>query len=50
MWSVGEGWSRVQAEQKLAVAPQEEESIRDGEAYSRGFSGLAWARLPPASL
>lgn len=49
MWGVGEG-CRVWAEQKTAVAPQEEESIRDGEAYSRGFSGLAWALLPPVLL
>lgn len=34
VWSVGEGWSRVWAEQKTTVAPQEEESIRDEEAYS----------------
>lgn len=29
-----EGWSSIRAEQKTTVAPQEEESIRDEEAYS----------------
>lgn len=34
VWGVGVGWSSIWAEQKMTVAPQEEESIRDGEAYS----------------